>query len=234
MACITAYTVQSTQGVRRVSDPNPDIVIETLDCLAADVCFSAIKVGMLGNAPVARAVAGWLVQRPEISVVLDPVLKSSSGKDLLDSAGLEVLRSSWLARAHWITPNREELAALTARPIPKVAEETEEAAQCLQQMAERQGNSGIRIVVTGGDAKVPTALLLADKKCRWFLGEHIETNSTHGTGCTFSSALAARLALGDEPTMAVQTAKGFVAGALQHAYPVGRGKGPVNHFWKKT
>lgn len=233
MACITALTVQSTQGVRRVVGVDTGIVIETLDCLVEDACFSAIKVGMLGHVSMAQAVAGWLAQRQQVPVVLDPITRSSSGSDLLGVGGLDILRGAWLARADWITPNLAELAALTGRSVPANGAETEEAARALATMAEQQGNPGLKVVVTGGHADIPSDLLLMGNDCRWFPGERIHTNSTHGTGCAFSSALAARIALGDAPIAAVRAAKQYVAGGLRRAYPVGKGIGPLNHFWQK-
>ncbi len=232
VACVTALTVQSSQGVRRVQALSPDIVIETLDCLAEDVSLSSIKVGMLGGHRVAAAVACWLQSRPAIPVVLDPVVKSSSGKDLLDAKGRDALIGEWLARANWITPNLPELAALAGVPVPSTSAETEDAARRLQQMAAQRGNPGLKIVATGGHAQKPDDLLLTAAGCQWYPGEHIETNSTHGTGCAFSSALAARLAFGDNDSAAVQSAKEYVTGALRYAYSIGQGNGPLNHFWR--
>ena len=231
MACITALTVQSTLGVRRAEPVAASIVVETLDCLAEDVPIAAIKVGMLGDHSVAAAVLDWL-QSYSAPVVLDPVLKSSSGKDLLDPEGVELLRGPWLTRANWITPNLAELAFLTGLPIPLTAADTEAAALSLQQMAARQGNPGLKVVATCGHQKTPNDLLLTDR-CHWFPGEHVETASTHGTGCAFSSALAARIALGDSDLPAVQSAKNFVVEGLRSAYSLGRGVGPLNHFWSK-
>jgi hydroxymethylpyrimidine/phosphomethylpyrimidine kinase len=231
MACITALTVQSSQGVRRVQGVDPGIVSETLDCLAQDVRFSAIKVGMLGTGAVASVIASWLDRAPGVPVVLDPVLKSSSGKGLIDAASRDLLRTRLLARVDWLTPNLDELADLTNAPRPANRTETENLGRRLIEAAAHQGNLQFKLVVTGGDAASPNDLLLTNDICRWYAGEHIETNSTHGTGCAFSSALAARIALGDDAALAVQAAKDYVAGALRHAYPVGRGVGPLNHFW---
>jgi hydroxymethylpyrimidine/phosphomethylpyrimidine kinase len=231
MACITALTIQSTQSVRKVVGLSAEIVIETLDCLAEDALIDAVKVGMLGNAAVAEAVVRWLGQRPAIPVVLDPVLKSSSGKDLLDAGGREILRKAWLCRADWITPNLLELAALANTHLPVTHAETEDAARKLEKMAAGQGNAGLKIVVTGGHADAPDDLLLSEGEIWWFPGKRVETSSTHGTGCAFSSALTARIALGDEPQAAVRAAKEYVTGALQYATPLGKGAGPLNHFW---
>ncbi|MGC1783937.1 MAG: bifunctional hydroxymethylpyrimidine kinase/phosphomethylpyrimidine kinase [Acidobacteriaceae bacterium] len=230
MACVTALTVQSSQGVRRVQGVDPGIVTETLDCLAEDVRFSAIKVGMLGNGAVAVAVANWLDRTTGVPVILDPVLKSSSGMDLIDAAGWSLLRSRLLARVDWITPNVDELAALTDAPRPANRTEMEDLGHKLMEMAAHQGNLELKMVITGGDnAETADDLLVSSEICRWYAGEHIQTNSTHGTGCAFSSALAARIALGDDAAFAVQAAKDYVADALQHAYPIGRGVGPLDH-----
>ena len=232
MACITALTVQSSQGVRRVQGVDPGIVTETLDCLAEDVRFSAIKVGMLGDGAVAEAVANWLDRITGVPVVLDPVLKSSSGKDLLDAAGKDVLRSRLLARADWITPNLDELAALLDVPRPVHRAETETLGHRFIETVAHQGNLELKMVITGGDnTEAADDLLLSSTDCRWFPGEHFPTSSTHGTGCAFSSALASRIALGDNAAVAVQAAKDYVAGGLRHAYPIGRGVGPLHHFW---
>ena len=234
MASITALTIQSTQGLRKVIPLDPSTVVETLDCLTEDVSFDAIKVGMLGTAAVAAAVLAWLEGQENVPVVLDPVMKSSSGKDLLDSEGCEVLRRAGLVRANWITPNLAELAALTGGSVPTNREETENTARELHRMAAQGGNPALKIVVTGGHAKTPDDLLLVDSIGQWFPGEWVETSSTHGTGCTFSSALASRIALGDGPSDAVDHAKRYVTGALRHASPIGMGTGPLNHSWKKT
>ena len=222
MASITALTIQSTLGVRKVIGLDPGTVTETLECLAEDVRFAAIKVGMLGTKDVAAAVMAWLEGQKKVPVILDPVMKSSSGKDLLDYAGCEVLRWAGLARANWITPNLGELAVLTGGSVPINRNETESAARELSLTAAKRGNPGVRIVVTGGHGQNPDDLLLADGSCLWFPGEWVETGSTHGTGCTFSSALAARIALGDEASQAVEQAKAYVTGALRNTFAIGR------------
>lgn len=233
MACITALTLQSSLGVERIDPLEPDNVVETLDCLAKDVRFAAIKVGMLAQNEIAMAVAEWLLRRPAIPVVLDPVLKSSSGKDLLDPRGPDILRGVWLKRTDWITPNLPEMEVLTGKPIKTNHAGIEAAAARLLEMAARQGNPGLKIVVTGGHAEKPDDLFLSAAGSQWYEGRFIETTSTHGTGCAFSSALAAHLALGDSGVSAVQSAKEYVTGALAGAYPVGKGRGPVNHFWNR-
>ncbi len=232
MACVTAWTIQSSQGVQRVQALDPDLVIDTLEYLVSDVRFSSIKVGMLGEHTVAMAVVDWLHGQVDVPVVLDPVFQSSSGSHLLDDKGFESVREEWLGRADWITPNLMELAALARVKLSVNRAQIEDAASQLQQLAARQGNPGLKIVVTGGHAEKPDDLLLTEAGRQWYPGEHVETTSTHGTGCAFSSALASRLALGDDDDSAMRSAKEFVTGALRNAFPVGQGKGPLNHFWR--
>lgn len=231
MACITALTVQSTQGVWRTVPVTAQIVRETLDRLAEDVRFAAIKIGMLATGEIVEEVAKFLRGLPEVPVVLDPILQSSSGAILLDSAGQAVLQRELLARVDWVVPNLQEIAALTGRPLAQSPDAIEASARALLEESQRLGNAKLRVLVTGGDRARPDDLLLSARQRRWFPGQHIETSATHGTGCTFSSALAAHLARGEDDLTAVAAAKAYVTGALRAAAPVGQGHGPVNHFW---
>ena len=236
VACITALTVQSTQGVRRTEPVAAELVRDTLACLVEDVELSAIKIGMLGTAGVVLVVSGFLRGLGRtVPVVLDPVLRSSSGRQLLDAAGLAAMRGELLGLVDWVTPNTDELGALTGRVegggLPR--EQIAQSAAELQQEVERQTGGQLNVVVTGGDLEPPDDYLLTATGARlWLAGERVETTSTHGTGCAFSSALACELALGNGPVMAVRAAKEYVAGAMRAAYPVGKGRGPMDHFWR--
>ncbi len=235
MACITALTVQSTLGVLAVEPVSARTVSETLRSLSGDVRFAAIKIGMLATGEIASVVAAFLKGQSglaKVPVVLDPILRSSSGAELLDAAGQVVLRNDLLALVDWITPNLQELAALTGRAVTQTREETEASGQVLLELAAKLGNPTLRVVVTGGHAARPDDLLMSlNAGSHWFPGQHIATQATHGTGCTFSSALAARLALGNADRSAVEAAKSYVAGAMRAADPIGQGHGPVDHFW---
>lgn len=233
MACLTALTVQSTLGVRRVEPIAAEIVRETLRCLREDVHFAAVKIGMLAVPEVAREVAHFLAEagQPREGVVLDPVLRSSSGRALLDMAGLQELKSSLLAQVGWITPNTEELALLTGTECSR-RDEIPKAAAILQQQAAALGNPELNVVVTGGHLEKPDDFLrTASGEELWVPGEWVDTTSTHGTGCAYSSALASRLALGDGDAGAVKAAKTYVEAALRAAYPVGHGRGPMDHLF---
>jgi hydroxymethylpyrimidine/phosphomethylpyrimidine kinase len=232
MACITALTVQSTLGVRAVEPMQAATVAATLQMLAEDVTFSGIKLGMLGTGQNAQIINIFLGTWPGVPAVLDPVLRSSSGRELLDSGGLGVIREKLLGRVDWITPNLDELSALTGMRVSR-AEEVPPAAEELRRLAREIGNDRMNAVVTGGHLDAPDDYLLtAAGDSHWIAGERVDTKSTHGTGCAFSSALLCRLVAGDPPVLAVTRAKKYVTAALRAAYPVGRGKGPLNHLYR--
>lgn len=231
MACVTALTVQSTQGVRRVEAVAAATVEATLEMLAEDVNFSGIKLGMLANGEIAQIVNKFLSVHLEVPVVLDPVLRSSSGRELLDFGGVLVLKEQLLGRVDWITPNLDELAELTGLPVSD-ASEVPAAAEKLREQARELGNERLNIVVTGGHLETPDDYLLGpDGESRWIPGQRVETQATHGTGCAYSSALLCRIAAADAAPDAVRRAKDYVTGALKAAYPVGRGRGPMNHLY---
>jgi hydroxymethylpyrimidine/phosphomethylpyrimidine kinase len=232
MACITALTVQSTLGVRSVEAVAPATVAATLHTLTEDVSFAGIKLGMLANGEIAGKVNKFLDSLSGVPVVLDPVLRSSLGRDLLDSGGLQVLRERLLATVNWITPNLDELSILTGNPVAG-REDIPRGAGKLREMANGLGNLRLNIVVTGGHLDPPEDYLFsAHGGGSWIPGERVETEATHGTGCAFSSALLCRLVAGDSPLAAATAAKAYVTEALRAAYPIGRGKGPMNHLYR--
>ncbi len=237
MACITALTVQNTQGVRAVEPVPIERMRAELEALSVDVTFAAVKIGMLGTGAIAAGVAEFLGRVGDapggpVPIVLDPILRSSSGAEMLDAAGQRAMRGPLLARAGWVTPNLLELATLTGRSVARGRSEVEASAQALVKLAAEAGHPDLRVVVTGGHAAQPDDLLWTGSGGQWFAGERVKTRSTHGTGCTFSSALAARLALGDGDAEAVRNAKAYVTGALRSARPIGLGHGPLEHFWR--
>ena len=227
IAVITALTVQSTRGVRRVEPVDPGLVWESLEELTADVKVSAVHVGMLGSAPVARKVADFLENARLPNLVLDPVLRSSSGAELLDERGVEVLRERLLSLATVITPNAGEAAALVGRSGVEAAtiEEMKDVARQLHEMGAK------RVVVTGGHLQKTTDLLsLGETGMQTFKADRLNSDCTHGTGCAFSSSIACHLAQGRALEEAVLLAKAFVTAAIGNGYAVGSGVGPVNHM----
>ena len=236
VACISAITVQSTLGVRSVEVLSPELARQTLNCLAEDLTLSGVKVGMLGSSAMVREVVSFLtagdnrVERGR--VVLDPILISTSGRPLLDAEGVLLLQQRLLACVGWITPNLSELSALTATG-PIGLDEVPAAAVRLKEAAARLGNEELNVVVTGGHLRRPDDFLLASNGEEfWFPGEQIHTNATHGTGCAFSSALLCGLIGGYPPASAVARAKTYVTEALRSAYPIGKGRGPMNHLFR--
>lgn len=223
VSAITALTVQSTQGVGRMEPVAPGLLRDTLAALADDLPIAGIKLGMLGTAANVNVIADFLERNPGIPAVLDPVLRSSSGHELLSEDGLDRLQERLLGKVGWITPNLEELSALTGQSVTSAAD-IPFAAKFLQKLA----GGSINVVVTGGHLQPPDDFLLtAEGEERWFRGEKVDTSSTHGTGCAFSSALLCHLAAGDLPQAAVQAAKNYVTQALQIAKPLGKGCGPL-------
>lgn len=231
MACITALTVQSTQGVQAVEPVSAKMIASTLAFMAEDVTFAGIKIGMLGTEEAARAVLDYISAWPQTPIVLDPVLRSTSGRELLNEGGVAVLRDELLRRIQWVTPNLAELSVLTGSTVITTSH-IENGAKLLQKHAENCGNKHLNVLVTGGHREVPDDFLLsADGEARWLPGKRVETQATHGTGCALSSALLCGVVQGKSPFFAADEAKRYVTTALEKAYPIGQGNGPMNHLF---
>jgi hydroxymethylpyrimidine/phosphomethylpyrimidine kinase len=233
VACISAMTVQSTQGVRAVEPLSASLVRATLDCLVEDVTLFGVKIGMLGTSAVAGEVTSFLRAQsskiPRERIVLDPVLRSTSGAPLIDANGVRVIRDELLHCVGWVTPNIHELAILVGDGSETLSRDQVPAAAARL----REGNVDLNVVVTGGHlGRLDDFLLAASGEQSWLPGERIATNSTHGTGCAFSTAILCGLVSGLNPKEAVASAKAYVTGALRSAYPVGKGKGPMNHLFR--
>ena len=233
LAALTALTVQSTEGVRRMEPVDGGLLRETLECLAEDIPVAGVKIGMLATGKNVRVVAEFLrtAGMPRGRVVLDPVIRSSSGKALLEAHGVEALREELLPQVGWVTPNLAELEVLSGVKAGN-ADAVAEGARRLAEAVRQKGNDELNVVVTGGHAEKPNDFLrTAAGEERWFAGEWLETRATHGTGCSFASALLCRVVMGDGPAEAVAAAKQYVREAMEAAYPVGKGKGPLHHFY---
>ena len=239
-SAITALTVQSTLGVAEILPADPAFLRRALDHLVVDLPPAGIKIGMLGSSEIAASVAGFLANhssaegnsatgnQPPSSppIVLDPILRASSGPHLLPPAAIDTLHRHLLPLVTWITPNWSELAALTSQPV----ETLPQAEAAAGKLAARHPH--LHIVATAGDQAQPIDLLrLPSGDFHRFAGEHLDSTSTHGTGCAFSSALLCRLVLRDTPIDAVRNAKHFVTEAIRHAPNLGHGKGPLNLLW---
>jgi hydroxymethylpyrimidine/phosphomethylpyrimidine kinase len=234
LSCITALTVQSTQGVRRVVGVDPKLIAETLQELVSDFALDAVHIGMLGNAQTVGVVADFLSQtfpgRATLPhVVLDPILKSSSGADLLDAAGTRMLIERLLPLAELVTPNLDEAAVLTGMTVSNL-DQMREAAARLHSLG------AANVVVTGGHLEKAIDLLsfstARGTETEVFKADRQRSNSTHGTGCAFSTALACHLAHGRGLPEAVLLTKVYVSAAIANAHPLGRGVGPLNHLYR--
>jgi hydroxymethylpyrimidine/phosphomethylpyrimidine kinase len=229
VACITALTVQNTLGVCRVEPISPETVRETLQVLLDDIHPNAIKIGILATADICLVVGDFLraLPLPRCPIVLDPILRSSSGAELLDAAGVRVLLERLLPLSTVVTPNGAEAAVLTGLP----ASDAEGAAKALRQL----GASAA--VVTGGESLRPGKAQYSEDVIAYAAAgmEFVETlsaprihsSSTHGTGCAFSTAIACALARGQSVPAAVTSAKAFVRHAIERAPGLGRGHGPM-------
>jgi hydroxymethylpyrimidine/phosphomethylpyrimidine kinase len=220
-SAITAVTAQNTMGVTASVALPPDLVVAQIEAVAGDIGADAIKIGMLANAGIVRAVAGALRRLSPRPIVLDTVMIAKSGDALLDEAGVESLRQDLLPIATVVTPNVPEAARLTGLSIATPAD--------LATAARRLVGMGARaVIVKGGHLDGPAIDVLFDGETTIELtAERLPGRHTHGTGCTFSAALAARLALGDDLPAAARAAKSYVTAAIARAPNLGHGHGPL-------
>lgn len=233
VACITAITVQSTRGVRRVEPIDPALVTDTLEELTQDVEIAAVHIGMLATAKVVKAIADFL-EKPKgksrlQNIVLDPILKSSSGADLLDMPGTKLMIERLIPLAQVVTPNVDEATAITGLKVTNV-EEMKAAAAKLHEMG------ATATVITGGHLDKATDVLSFPTKQglehEVFKAERQRSNSTHGTGCAFATAMACHLALDRGWAEAALLAKTYVTAAITYGHPLGHGTGPVHHLYR--
>jgi hydroxymethylpyrimidine/phosphomethylpyrimidine kinase len=228
MAVITALTAQNTQGVSGVEAVSPGFVEQQIKAIFQDIRVDAVKIGMIANAGIARAVAGVLSAQRALPIVLAPVMVAKGGAALLAPDAVEALATGLLPLAAMLTPNLPEAAALLGEPV--ATDRAGMAAQATRLLALGPAS----VLVKGGHLEgetSPDVLATADGLI-WFEAGRVATPNTHGTGCTLSSAIAAELAKGAGPQAAVAAAKAYLAGAIAAAgrLSVGSGHGPVHHF----
>lgn len=224
---LTAVTAQNTVGVRAVHLLEPGLVVDQLDAVLEDIGVDAIKIGMLGNAAIVSAVARRLASVGDhVTIVLDPVMVAKSGDALLGDEAVGALREELLPLATLVTPNLPEAAVLTGLPVESAPERLR-AAECLLKM-------GVAVLLKGGHGNQDTVedLLVTAAGVERFRHPRQQSRSTHGTGCTLSAAIAARLARGEDLSSAVGGAIRYLQGAIAAAEPIGRGHGPVDHLYR--
>lgn len=243
VACITALTVQSTAGVKRVEMVDSALIAESLEELAEDLDISAVHIGMLGSGKVVKVVADFLSGATTKgssnrhgksrlpNIVLDPILKSSSGAALLDAAGTKLLIEKLIPLASVLTPNVDEAGVLTGMQV-KDLDEMKAASAKLHEMG------AAALVITGGhlDKAIDLLSFMTPHGIEQevFKAERQRSNSTHGTGCAFATAMACHLALDRGLAEAALLAKTYVTAAISNGQPLGRGTGPVHHLYRMS
>ncbi len=226
MTAITAVTVQNTRQVNDIQEMTPEIVRGQIACLFDDIAIHAIKIGMVSSTVLIETIADTLAQQDLPPVVLDPVMISKSGYPLLKQEARSALVRLLFPLADVVTPNIHEAESLIAQPIETIAAMKDAAREILTLGARK-------VVVKGGhlgDAQA-TDVVCDGQDFQELTGARIETRNTHGTGCTFSAAIAANLARGHAFFEAVKRAKTYINGAIAHSLDIGRGHGPTHHFF---
>jgi len=224
MSAITSVTAQNTLGVQGVFDLPPEFVGLQIDAVVTDIGVDAVKTGMLSHAGIIEVVADRVKAYALPHLVVDPVMVAKSGDPLLRPEARDALITQLLPLAEVLTPNLHEASVLAGLPIEGL-EDMRRAAETIHALGPRY------IVIKGGHLEsAPADLLFDGQRFVVLRGERIATPHTHGTGCTFASAIAAGLAKGLPVEEAVREAKAYVTEAIRYALPLGRGHGPTNHF----
>jgi len=227
-SAITAVTAQNTLGVTAVQEVDLDVIAAQIDAVVEDMHPVAVKTGMLSSPEIVRLVAAKANEYGWQTLVVDPVMVASSGARLLRDEAVETYRTELLPLATVTTPNLLEATELTGIEIASFGD-AREAAKAISVLGAKY------VVVKGGHMEVAGEsrdLLYDGRDFVEFGLPWIDTTSTHGTGCTFASAIAAQLALGGDIESAFRSAKKFVWEAMNAAYPVGQGHGPLNQMWR--
>ena len=225
-SALTAITAQNTVGVTAIHEIPTDVIVAEIEAVLTDIGADAVKTGMLSSAAIVETVAQEMERHDVRNLVVDPVMVAKSGDSLLQDDAVEAVRSKLIPLAAVVTPNVPEAETLTGLTIAS-KEDMRRAAEAVIAMGARA------VVVKGGHLPGPATDLFYDgKDFRDFTAERIETANTHGTGCTFASAVAAGLARSLSVVDAVGQAKEYVTEAIRRSFAVGRGHGPLNHFYR--
>lgn len=224
MSALTAITAQNTRAVTAVFELPPEIVAAQIDAVVADIGVDAVNTGMLANSELIRVVAQKVREHKLSPFIVDPVMVAKSGDRLLREDAVEALREELIPLATVLTPNLPEAEVLLGRPIETLDDMRAAAAELVELGA------GSVVVKGGHRAGDPIDVFYDGERYVELLGKRIETTSTHGTGDTFAAAIAALLAHGEDLEGAIRGAKQYLTTAIERAYPIGHGHGPVHHF----
>ena len=223
---LTAITAQNTVGVSGVHEIPTDMIVAQMDAVMGDIGADAVKTGMLSSQEIVEVVASQIQRHGIRSLVVDPVMVAKSGDSLLRDDAVDAVRTRLVPLSAVVTPNIPEAEALTGMTIES-DDDVREAARRIVGMGARS------VVVKGGHREGPATDVLYDgSSFREYSAPRIDTVNTHGTGCTFASAVAAGLAQGKSVEEAVGQAKEYVTEAIRASFPIGRGHGPLNHFYE--
>lgn len=226
MSVITALTAQNTMGVEAVEEVSPQFVKKQIDCVFKDIRPDAVKIGMVSSAGIIRTIAAALDEYAAENIVVDPVMVATSGSKLISDEAIVILESELFSRADIITPNIPEAETLCKYSI-KDKNDMEKAAAYLG------GKYGCAVLCKGGHSTYKACdVLYMNGETVWFTGTHVDTENTHGTGCTLSSAIASNMAKGKDIPEAVGAAKDYLTGALLYGLELGHGNGPLCHNYK--
>lgn len=223
MSVITALTAQNTMGVKGILEIDRDFIGLQLDCVFEDIMPDAIKIGMVTSKETVEIIAEKLKQYEAKNIVVDPVMVSTSGSDLIKKHAIDVLKKELFPLASLITPNIIEAEALTGLSI-NGKDDMVNAAEILHD------KYLCGVLIKGGHMEGNSDdLLYYDKKTVWFKSKRIDNPNTHGTGCTLSSAIASNLAKGFSLEESVRKAKDYITQAIKSGLDIGKGRGPLNH-----
>ena len=223
---ITAITAQNTLGVTQILELAPDLVAAQIDAVIRDIGTQALKTGMLANSAIIEVVAEKVREYHLQNLVVDPVMVAKGGDLLLRQEAIETLRDRLIPLATIVTPNLPEAEQLTGIKCSRL-HEIKEAARRIVSMGAKS------VVIKGGHRKGPATDLFYDgEKFRQLTCPRVRTANTHGTGCTFSAAIAANLAKGEKLENAVVQAKRYITQAIRKGFAIGSGHSPVHHFYR--
>ncbi|MDD7305373.1 MAG: bifunctional hydroxymethylpyrimidine kinase/phosphomethylpyrimidine kinase [Peptoniphilaceae bacterium] len=222
-SAITALTAQNTTGVFDILEASPEFLEEELDAVFTDIFPDAVKIGMVSSKKLIEVIAKKIIYYKAKNIVVDPVMVATSGAKLLQDDAIESLKNKLFPLADILTPNIPEAEIIIEKSI-KTTEDMEKAAQ---EISKKYGSATL---IKGGHLiNDANDYLYSDGRGSWFYGKRINTNNTHGTGCTLSSAIASNLAKGFDMEKSVKMAKDYLSKALADGIDLGKGQGPMNH-----
>lgn len=225
MSAVTALTAQNTTGVRAIVNSTPEILKAQIDAVFEDIYPDAVKIGMVSSVELIKVIAERLIFFGAKNIVVDPVMVATSGSSLIGDGAVDALKNKLLPLARVITPNIPEAEVLSGIKI-LTPDDMIKAAKIIGD------KFGCAVLCKGGHSLNDSNDLLYEKgDYKWFKGRRIDNPNTHGTGCTLSSAIASYLAKGFDLSTSIIKAKEYITGALSDMLDLGKGSGPINHFF---